>query len=104
LSQVSVDRFDVVLRRESSDDVWLVGHDDEHEPSMTQPVQRIRHARKDIEVLQGEGCLGLTRAEDFSVDHAVTVEKDRLLHRVVSHLVSAALTSGCDTSKCHITA
>ena len=54
-------------------------------------------------------CLwvGLTIADDRSIDHAITIEKygwPQSAHFVLSHFVAFRLSFGCETNRCQYTA
>src|SRR4029450_977274 len=85
--------------------VGLVGDDHQGVAGGLQARQRLRDARQHVQLIEAVWRIGASIADQGAVDDAVPVQEHRRLrHKVDSHLVAAALSSGCDTSRCHTTA
>jgi hypothetical protein len=99
--QTRVDCFHGRARLRPAGDVRLIRHDDEEITSRLQPAQRLRHAGQHLHLVDRGWWIGLPVADEGAIDYTIPVKEDGAAKAGIdSHFVWAALTAGCDTSRC----
>ena len=85
--------------------IGLIGHEDEKEAGLAQQVTGFRRFGVNPECVRRLGREGEAVPNLRDIEHPVAVEKNRAPHGADdSHLVVARLRSGCETSRCQMTA
>ncbi len=108
--QAGIDRLNGILTSRASRDIGLVGHDDEEKSCLLQAPQTFGYSRKNLDFRDTGRGMRLPLPNNGAIYYPVAIKEnsapfghDRHL-TADSHLVSCALSFGCDTSKCQTTA
>jgi hypothetical protein len=108
-----VDGFDGGLRQRPAPHIRLIRRDDEQKTCFLQPAASIRHFRIDFKLFEPFRRIRFPVTNERTVQDAIAIQKHSLTqclrhavgsYRTLSHLVWLALSLGCETSRCQITA
>src|SRR5579862_7134672 len=101
-----MERLDGLARLCSSGYIGLIGHNDESKSRATKSANRIMDTRKDFKFRRPRRGVWPPAKHQSPVDDPIPIQENSPSgHRVTdSHFVWFTFRTGCETSKCQITA